>query len=81
MPLKVFVIINHREPENGDLKRLTPITDMDSDQGAVLRNVTLFENSKTTLPPVSPCQPNELCEEDTFYDSVPQEENVSYIDG
>lgn len=54
---------------------------MDSDQGAVLRNVTLFENSKTTLPPVSPCQPNELCDEDTFYDSVPQEENVSYIDG
>lgn len=54
---------------------------MDSDQGAVLQNVTLFENSKTTLPPVSPCQPNELCDEDTFYDSVPQEENVSYIDG
>ncbi|KZS09651.1 putative Active breakpoint cluster region-related protein [Daphnia magna] len=79
-PENVLSNFPNREPENGDLKRLTPITDMDSDQGAVLRNVTLFENSKTTLPPVSPCQPNELCDEDTFYDSVPQEENVSYID-
>lgn len=55
---------------------------MDSDHGAVFRNAAFFETPKTTLPPLSPCQPSEeLAAEDAFYDSVPQEENISYIDG
>ncbi|XP_046636503.1 active breakpoint cluster region-related protein-like [Daphnia pulicaria] len=71
-----------REPENGDLKRLPtlPITDMDSEQGGVLRNIALFESSKLAFPPVSPRQPTQVVDEDAFYDSVPQEENISYID-
>jgi hypothetical protein len=54
---------------------------MDSEQGGVLRNIALFENSTTGLPPVSPRQPKQVVDEDAFYDSVPQEENISYIDG
>ena len=77
------IIVNCREPENGDLKRLPtlPITDMDSEQGGVLRNIALFESSKLAFPPVSPRQPTQVVDEDAFYDSVPQEENISYIDG
>lgn len=54
---------------------------MDSEQGGVLRNIALFESSKIALPPVSPRQPKQVVDEDAFYDSVPQEENISYIDG
>ena len=72
-----------REPESGELKRVPPlpITDMDSEQGGVLRNIALFESSTTALPLVSPRQRKEVTDEDAFYDSVPQEENIRYIDG
>ena len=58
---------------------------MDAEHGGVSRNVALFENSisagKLTGPPVSPRQPKPVVVQDPFYDSVPQEENISYIDG
>lgn len=67
---------------------------MDAEHGGVSRNVALFENCITneslrnsisaghsaTGPPVSPRQPQVVLQ-DPFYDSVPREENISYIDG
>lgn len=73
-----------REPqESSDLKRLSnlPTTDMDSELLMLTKPATVLENPSGTGPPVSPRQPKQTCADDPFYDSVPQEENISYIDG
>lgn len=82
----LFFCVQCRETENGDLKRLSnlPTTDMDSEQTVTLRshNLLLLENpARKSGPPVSPRQSKPISVDDSFYDSVPQEENISYIDG
>lgn len=74
--------VSFREPENSDLKRLSnlPTTDMDSEL-LMLNKSMLVENLTASGHPVSPRQPRQSCADDPFYDSVPQEENISYIDG
>lgn len=82
------------EPEISQPK--LPVTDVDLEHGRVARASALFQQHllpkfpmgrqqpsspqpKPTAPPQAPAAQNPICE--AFYDSVPHEENISYIDG
>lgn len=55
---------------------------MDTDVVMGIKGAVLDSSVTTSGPPVSPRQPKpSYTEADNFYDSVPQEENISYIDG
>ena len=71
----------HRDIENVGKKLSTlPITDMDSEHIAQ-PSCAEVGSMQLSDPPSRHLQSTEVCSEDPFYDSVPREENISYIDG
>ena len=85
----------NRENENGEKKQsAVPVTDMDSEQGRVSRATAFFQQQqmpKIPQPPAAsalghplPQRPPKRLSSSTdeaFYDSVPHEENIKYVDG
>ena len=66
-----------------------PVTDIDADPGRVQRATAFFQQQQmprtssvsSSAPQLPPKRSSAITSSDPYYDCVPQEENINYIDG
>ena len=88
----IFFGFRPKEQESGDNVNKhshVPVTDIDADPGRVQRATAFFQQQQmprtssvsSSAPQLPPKRSSAITSSDPYYDCVPQEENINYIDG